>query len=62
MSGTFAGSKLTFDASIGDGSGLGLKGGGTVTTAGTPVLALDAAVALTRTLPRKACRRAARPM
>ncbi|RRI07042.1 translocation/assembly module TamB [Mesorhizobium tamadayense] len=40
-SGTFAGNKLAFDASISDGAGLGLKGGGTVTTAGTPTLALD---------------------
>ncbi|RWD62219.1 MAG: translocation/assembly module TamB, partial [Mesorhizobium sp.] len=40
-SGTFAGNKLTFDANISDGAGLGLKGGGTVTTAGTPTLALD---------------------
>ncbi|RJT41706.1 translocation/assembly module TamB [Mesorhizobium waimense] len=40
-SGTFAGKKLTFDANISDGAGLGLKGGGTVTIAGTPALALD---------------------
>ncbi|TJV84108.1 MAG: translocation/assembly module TamB, partial [Mesorhizobium sp.] len=40
-SGTFAGSKLAFDANISDGAGLGLKGGGTVTTAGGPTLALD---------------------
>ncbi|SFO30983.1 autotransporter secretion inner membrane protein TamB [Mesorhizobium sp. NFR06] len=40
-SGTFAGNKLAFDANISDGAGLGLKGGGTVTTAGTPTLALD---------------------
>ncbi|WP_245525519.1 translocation/assembly module TamB domain-containing protein [Mesorhizobium sp. M00.F.Ca.ET.216.01.1.1] len=40
-SGTFASNKLAFQANIGDGSGLGLKGGGTVTTAGTPTLALD---------------------
>lgn len=40
-SGNFAGKKLTFDANIGDGAGLGLKGGGTVTTAGTPALVLD---------------------
>ncbi|TIW57854.1 MAG: translocation/assembly module TamB, partial [Mesorhizobium sp.] len=33
-SGTFAGKKLTFDADISDGAGLGLKGGGSVTTAG----------------------------
>ncbi|WP_421912272.1 translocation/assembly module TamB domain-containing protein [Mesorhizobium sp.] len=40
-SGTFGGNKLTFDANLSDGAGLGLKGGGTVTTAGTPALALD---------------------
>ncbi|RUX90953.1 translocation/assembly module TamB, partial [Mesorhizobium sp. M7D.F.Ca.US.004.01.2.1] len=40
-SGTFAGNKLTFNANVSDGAGLGLKGGGTVTTAGTPALALD---------------------
>ncbi|MER9654871.1 translocation/assembly module TamB domain-containing protein [Mesorhizobium sp. M0152] len=40
-SGTFAANKLTFNANISDGAGLGLKGGGTVTTAGTPALALD---------------------
>ena len=40
-SGTFAGNKLGFDANISDGAGLGLKGGGTVTTAGTPALVLD---------------------
>ncbi|MBZ9707178.1 translocation/assembly module TamB domain-containing protein [Mesorhizobium sp. ESP7-2] len=40
-SGTFAGNKLAFNANISDGAGLGLKGGGTVTTAGTPALALD---------------------
>ncbi|RVC43216.1 translocation/assembly module TamB, partial [Mesorhizobium sp. M4A.F.Ca.ET.090.04.2.1] len=40
-SGTFAGKKLTFDADISDGAGLGLKGGGSVTTAGTPALVLD---------------------
>lgn len=40
-SGTFAGNRLAFDANISDGAGLGLKGGGTVTTAGTPVLGLD---------------------
>jgi translocation and assembly module TamB len=40
-SGTFAGNKLSFDANISDGAGLGLKGGGTVTTAGTPALVLD---------------------
>ncbi|RAZ76835.1 translocation/assembly module TamB domain-containing protein [Mesorhizobium atlanticum] len=40
-SGTFAGNKLAFDANISDGAGLGLKGGGSVTTAGSPTLALD---------------------
>ncbi|WFP60051.1 translocation/assembly module TamB domain-containing protein [Mesorhizobium sp. WSM4904] len=40
-SGTFAGNKLAFDANISDSAGLGLKGGGTVTTAGGPTLALD---------------------
>ncbi|QPC92161.1 translocation/assembly module TamB domain-containing protein [Mesorhizobium sp. INR15] len=40
-SGTFAGNKLTFNANLADGAGLGLKGGGTVTTAGTPALVLD---------------------
>ncbi|MBZ9986301.1 translocation/assembly module TamB domain-containing protein [Mesorhizobium sp. BH1-1-5] len=40
-SGTFAGNKLAFDANISDGAGLGLKGGGSVTTAGTPALVLD---------------------
>lgn len=39
--GTFAGNKLAFNANISDGAGLGLKGGGTVTTAGTPALSLD---------------------
>jgi translocation and assembly module TamB len=40
-SGTFASGKLTFDASVGGGAGLALKGGGTVTTGGTPALVLD---------------------
>ncbi|MDX8438648.1 translocation/assembly module TamB domain-containing protein [Mesorhizobium australafricanum] len=40
-SGTFAGNRLGFDANISDGAGLGLKGGGSVTTAGTPALVLD---------------------
>ncbi|ESY86214.1 hypothetical protein X739_13490 [Mesorhizobium sp. LNHC220B00] len=40
-SGTFAGNKLAFNANISDGAGLGLKGGGTVTTSGTPALSLD---------------------
>lgn len=39
--GTFAASKLTFNADIGEGSGLALKGGGSVTVAGTPDLSLD---------------------
>lgn len=39
-SGEFASAKLSFDASVGDGSGLGLKGGGTVDTAGR-ALSLD---------------------
>ncbi|OQM77303.1 translocation/assembly module TamB domain-containing protein [Manganibacter manganicus] len=39
--GTFAGKKLGFKADISEGSGLNLKGGGTVTIAGTPQLALD---------------------
>jgi translocation and assembly module TamB len=40
-SGTFAANKLTFNANVSDGAGLGLKGGGTVTMAGTPALVLD---------------------
>ncbi|MBW8907868.1 MAG: translocation/assembly module TamB domain-containing protein, partial [Mesorhizobium sp.] len=40
-SGNFAGNKLAFDANISDGAGLGLKGGGSVTTTGTPALVLD---------------------
>ncbi|WP_136618134.1 MULTISPECIES: translocation/assembly module TamB domain-containing protein [Mesorhizobium] len=40
-SGTFAANKLAFNANVSDGAGLGLKGGGTVTTAGTPALVLD---------------------
>lgn len=41
-SGTFAGGALTFDASLGDGSGLTLNGGGSVNTAASPPsLALD---------------------
>ncbi|MER8372023.1 translocation/assembly module TamB domain-containing protein [Mesorhizobium sp. M1406] len=39
--GTFAANKLGFTANVSDGAGLGLKGGGTVTTAGTPSLVLD---------------------
>ncbi|MFA6154425.1 translocation/assembly module TamB domain-containing protein, partial [Mesorhizobium sp.] len=40
-SGTFAANKLTFNATVGAGGGLDLKGGGTVTTSGTPALVLD---------------------
>ncbi|MBN9250791.1 MAG: translocation/assembly module TamB domain-containing protein, partial [Mesorhizobium sp.] len=40
-SGTFQANKLTFTADIADGAGLGLKGGGSVTTAGAPNLSLD---------------------
>ncbi|TGV61958.1 hypothetical protein EN803_38095, partial [Mesorhizobium sp. M2D.F.Ca.ET.160.01.1.1] len=40
-SGSFAGNKLSFNANVSGGAGLGLKGGGTVTTAGTPALVLD---------------------
>ncbi len=39
--GSFAGKKLSFNSSISEGSGLALKGGGSVTLAGTPDLALD---------------------
>ncbi|MBN9243259.1 MAG: translocation/assembly module TamB [Mesorhizobium sp.] len=39
--GTFAANKLTFNATASEGSGIGLKAGGTVTLAGTPALALD---------------------
>ncbi|BCH31741.1 translocation/assembly module TamB [Mesorhizobium sp. L-8-10] len=39
--GTFAGSALKFEADIGEASGLAIKGGGTVGTAGTPSLSLD---------------------
>lgn len=39
--GTFGGNRLTFQANLSDGAGLGLKGGGSVTMAGTPDLALD---------------------
>lgn len=39
--GTFAANKLTFNATANEGSGIGLKAGGTVTVAGTPTLALD---------------------
>ncbi|TJW00284.1 MAG: translocation/assembly module TamB [Mesorhizobium sp.] len=40
-SGTYSGNRLTFDADMSDGAGLGLKGGGTMTTSGTPTLDLD---------------------
>ncbi|MER8493651.1 translocation/assembly module TamB domain-containing protein [Mesorhizobium sp. M1312] len=40
-SGTYSGNRLTFDASMSDAAGLGLKGGGTMTTSGTPTLDLD---------------------
>lgn len=40
-SGTFAGTALKFEADISEGSGLAIKGGGTVGTAGTPSLSLD---------------------
>ncbi|RUU03238.1 translocation/assembly module TamB, partial [Mesorhizobium sp. M7A.T.Ca.TU.009.01.3.2] len=40
-SGTFGANKLTFNANVSDGAGLGVKGGGSVTTAGTPALVLD---------------------
>ncbi|CAM5437412.1 translocation and assembly module TamB [Aquamicrobium terrae] len=40
-SGSFAGNRLTFEANASEGSGLALKAGGTVTTAGTPQLSLD---------------------
>ncbi|RWF61439.1 MAG: translocation/assembly module TamB, partial [Mesorhizobium sp.] len=54
-SGTYSGNRLTFDASMSDAAGLGLKGGGTMTTSGTPTLDLDFAgkvpfAFLTRTL------------
>ncbi|RWQ45055.1 MAG: translocation/assembly module TamB, partial [Mesorhizobium sp.] len=40
-SGTFSGNRLTFEANMSDAAGLGLKGGGTMTTSGTPTLDLD---------------------
>lgn len=40
-SGTYSGNRLAFDANMSDGAGLGLKGGGTMTTSGTPTLDLD---------------------
>lgn len=39
--GTFASKKLAFNSTISEGSGLALKGGGTVALAGAPQLALD---------------------
>src|SRR6185312_11382280 len=39
--GTFANKRLAFNSTITEGSGLALKGGGTVTVSGTPDLALD---------------------
>lgn len=39
--GTFASGNLRFDASVGDGSGLTMRGGGTVATAGSRALNLD---------------------
>ncbi len=41
--GTFVSNKLTFNADIGGAAGLALKGGGSVTTAGTPNLSVDIA-------------------
>ena len=40
-SGDFVAGRLTFKANVGDGSGLGMTGGGTVQTTGVPTLALD---------------------
>lgn len=40
-SGTYSGSRLTFDANMSDAAGLGLKGGGTMTTSGAPTLDLN---------------------
>ncbi|MGI6852308.1 translocation/assembly module TamB domain-containing protein [Mesorhizobium sp. 1B3] len=39
--GTFSGNRLEFQADVGDASGLAIRGGGTVGTAGTPTLDLD---------------------
>ncbi|HWK65937.1 MAG TPA: translocation/assembly module TamB domain-containing protein [Rhizobiaceae bacterium] len=39
--GTFSGNKLEFQADVGDSSGLALRGGGTVGTAGTPTLDIN---------------------
>lgn len=39
--GTFSGNRLEFQADVGDASGLAIRGGGTVGTAGTPTLSLD---------------------
>ncbi|MER9073401.1 translocation/assembly module TamB domain-containing protein [Mesorhizobium sp. M0904] len=40
-SGTYSGNRLTFDANMSDAAGLGLKGGGTMTTSGAPTLDLN---------------------
>ena len=40
-SGTFAGNRLDFTSTITEGSGLSMRGGGSVTTQGTPNLSLD---------------------
>ncbi|MER9363854.1 translocation/assembly module TamB domain-containing protein [Mesorhizobium sp. M0500] len=40
-SGTYSGNRLTFDANMSDAAGLGLKGGGTMTTSGGPTLDLN---------------------
>jgi len=45
-SGTYAGNVLKFDANVGDGSGLTMKGGGTVGLGGTPQLSLKFAGAV----------------
>jgi translocation and assembly module TamB len=39
--GTFSGNRLEFQADVGDASGLAIRGGGTVGTAGTPTLDLN---------------------
>ena len=41
-SGTFAANRLAFDATVSEGSGISLKAGGTVTTAGSPTLDIKA--------------------
>lgn len=40
-SGTYSGNRLTFEANMSDAAGLGLKGGGTMTTSGAPTLDLN---------------------